>query len=109
MLSVLPIARKYCMDKIEAAILKQFGRASATPGYVDLMVAAQIVGSQQLYQQALDGLISTRQHLSLAQAQRIEGEATFAVLAPSRKECSTCTYGYAHVTWTCNSCHRTQN
>jgi hypothetical protein len=107
MLSVLPIARKYCMDKIEAAILKQFGRASTTPGYVDLMVAAQIVGSQQLYQQALDGLISTRQHLNSAQAKRIGGEATFFVLITPKK-CGTCTYGSAHATWRRIGCNRTQ-
>jgi len=95
------------MDKIEAAILKELGRASTTPGYVDLMVAAQIVGSQQLRQQALDGLISTRQKLCGAQAQRIGGEATFAALTAPGK-CGYCNRGSVHVTWKCNRCNSLQ-
>jgi len=42
MLAILPIAHKYCMDRIENAILGRLKQAYTTEAYVDLMVAPQI-------------------------------------------------------------------
>lgn len=88
------------MDRIKDAILEQL-EASTTSAYVDLMVAAQTVGSEQLYCQALNGLISTRESLNLTQAKLIGVEATFDVLT-TLKRCGYCN----HVAWKCDNCNR---
>jgi len=80
MLSVLTIAHKYCMDKIETAILWQLQRASTTAGYVDLLVAAQIIGSNDLYQKVINILRKTPTILDLEQSERIGAAATYYIL-----------------------------
>jgi hypothetical protein len=80
MLLVLTIAHKYCMDKIETATVRQLQKASTTAGYVDLIVAAQIIGSNNLYQKVLKVLKANPTMLELEQAQRIGAEATYHIL-----------------------------
>jgi hypothetical protein len=80
MLAILPIAHKYCMDRIETSILGRLKKASTTETYVDLMVASKIVDSQPLYQQALQGLISSKSKPNLLQARRIGIEAHHAIM-----------------------------
>jgi hypothetical protein len=80
MLAILPIAHKYCMDRIENAILDHLKQAHTTETYVDLMVASQIVDSQPLYRQALQGLISSTPKPNVAQAKRIGVEVHHAIM-----------------------------
>jgi hypothetical protein len=80
MLAILSIAHKYCMDKIEKAILDRLEQAYETDTYVDLMVASQIVDSKPLYRQALRGLISSAPKPNLLQARRIGIEAHHAIM-----------------------------
>jgi hypothetical protein len=68
------------MDKIETAILRQLKKASTTAGYVDLLVAAQIIGSDSLYQNVLNVLKSSPTILDLEQSRRIGAEATYYIL-----------------------------
>ena len=82
-LAILSIAHKYCMESIETAIINQLKTASTTPGYVDLMVASRIVGSEPIYQQALQGLIATTPKPDLVQARRIGVDAHYAVIEAS--------------------------
>jgi hypothetical protein len=79
MLSILRIAHKYCMGELEENTLKELDRASTTAEYVDLMVAAQIVDSDSLYQKALQCLITSYPILGLEQAERIGPQATYAI------------------------------
>jgi hypothetical protein len=79
--AILPIAHKYCMEAIEEDIVKQLKSGTTTAAYVDLMVAAQITGSEQLHQQALRALISSTPRLDLAQARRVGVDALHAITA----------------------------
>jgi BTB/POZ domain len=79
-LAMLPIAHKYCMDSVEKAILDHLKRANTTETYVDLMVASQIVNSKPLYQEAVQGLISSKPKLNLSQAKLIGIEAHYAIM-----------------------------
>jgi len=80
MLAILPIAHKYCMDEFEEAILDRLSQAHSTETFVNLMVASRIVHSQQLYQYALQGLISCTPKPNLSQATRIGVEAYHAIM-----------------------------
>ena len=80
MLTILPIAHKYCMDQIETSILGRLKKVCTTEAYVDLMVASQIVDSKPLYQQALQGLISSTPKPNLLQARRIGVDAHHAIM-----------------------------
>jgi hypothetical protein len=71
----LRIAHKYCMQSIEDQIIAKFKAADSTAGYVDLMVAAQITGSQALHQQALQGLRASDRKPDLEEAKKIGIEA----------------------------------
>src|SRR4051812_16262692 len=70
LLSLLRIAHKYCMDRLEQTTMEKFQQNKTTGGYIDLIVAAQIVGSDPIYQQALQALISSNPQPDLAQAKR---------------------------------------
>lgn len=80
MLSILPIAHKYCMDKIEQAMIEQLKRVPTTPGYVDLLLAARIVDSEALYADTLKALMTSTPTPTLDQARRIGVDATFAIM-----------------------------
>ena len=81
LLLILPIAHKYCMESIEEAIIKQLKRlANNTRGYVDLMVASQLLDSKPLYDEALQALKSMRPKPDFTQASRIGFRAYFEVV-----------------------------
>jgi hypothetical protein len=63
------------MQPTEDEILTMLKADDSTAGYVELMVASQIIGSQALHQQALLGLISSEPKPDLEQAKRIGIEA----------------------------------
>lgn len=68
---VLLLAHKYLMDGIELSALRQLRDALPPLDTVELMVVAQTVGSEELYQVALQALAQRDQMLSLSEAQRI--------------------------------------
>jgi hypothetical protein len=68
------------MGELEENTLKELDRASITAEYVDLMVAAQIVDSDSLYQKALQRLIDSDPILDVEQAERIGLQTTYAIL-----------------------------
>lgn len=59
------------MDGIELSALRQLQNAKPALDMVDLMVVAQMVGSEELYQKALQSLAQRDQMLSLEEAQKI--------------------------------------
>ena len=69
------------MDRLEQTTLEKLQQNRTTGGYIDLIVAAQIVGSDPLYQQALQSSISSNPQPDLAQAKRIGTEAYYAITA----------------------------
>jgi hypothetical protein len=79
LLSLLRIVHKYCMERLEQTAIDNLKQNKTTDGYIDLIVAAQIVGSDQLYQQALQSLISSEPKLDLSQAKRIGTEAYYNI------------------------------
>ncbi|KIM28610.1 hypothetical protein M408DRAFT_329376 [Serendipita vermifera MAFF 305830] len=121
MLWILPIAHKYCMEEIEADVINELKKNISMDGYVDLMVASQIVGSDELHQTGLKGLISSQTAPNLDQAIRIGVEATHAVmlacivnaqiqrstLASDNRECRHCG---SFTNWKCATpaCHKRQ-
>jgi hypothetical protein len=68
------------MENVEKNILGELNSVSTTAGYVDLMVAAQIINSETLYRQVLQSLISSTPQPDLAQSRRIGVEATYSIL-----------------------------
>lgn len=80
LLLILPIAHKCCMEKIEADIIEVLKKASNYSGFVDLIVASRIVGSEQLYQDGIQRLISSKSSPELEQSKRMGGEATHIVM-----------------------------
>jgi hypothetical protein len=80
LLLILPVAHKYCMEKIEADIVEELCRASTCDGSVDLVVASQIIESELLYQEGIQRLITSNSSLNLAQAKRIGVEATHTIM-----------------------------
>ena len=59
------------MDGIELSALKQLRKAVPSLNMVELMLVAQTVGSEELYQLALGSLAQRDQMLSLEEAQKI--------------------------------------
>jgi hypothetical protein len=101
------------MDKFEAAILLRLQKYSNNfAGYVDLMIAAQITGSEDLHKQALKALIASHEKPNLAQSKRLGLEAVHAIMMAklvtaeaSRGKCENCS---AHTNWYCESCESYQ-
>jgi len=69
--AILLLAHKYLMDGIELSALRQLRKAKPPLDMVELMVVAQTVGSEELYQLALSSLAQRDQMLSLEEAQKI--------------------------------------
>ncbi|KIM29691.1 hypothetical protein M408DRAFT_328556 [Serendipita vermifera MAFF 305830] len=111
MLAVLRIAHKYNMELVEEDILSQLQTASTTSSYVDLMVASQIVDSQPVYQQALQGLIKSSPKPNLEQARGIGIDVCHAVMSAGTQIPATgrvwihCAAHSAPITWSCSACH----
>jgi hypothetical protein len=88
---VLEIAHKYCMDILEERILRRILEASTTQEYVDMLLAARITGSSDLYEVARCGLIRVQPKPNWQQAQEIGLEAYFSVISGST--CKKCRFG----------------
>lgn len=78
-IAILRIAHKYCMEIIEKETIKTLSIAQATSDLIDLMVASQIIGSEALYQQAMNGLSSSNLLPTLDQAKLIGLDALHAL------------------------------
>ncbi|KAG8778648.1 hypothetical protein FRC16_003765, partial [Serendipita sp. 398] len=80
LLTILPIAHKYCMEEIETWIIGQLREAYKYDGFVDLIVASRIVDSDELYQDGLRRLLSTKSFPTLEQAERMGTKTTYSVM-----------------------------
>ncbi|PVF93900.1 hypothetical protein CPB86DRAFT_75160 [Serendipita vermifera] len=81
LLLILTIAHKYCMESITQDVIKELMKTSTYDGFVDLVVASQIIDSKELYQDGLQRLISSGGLPGTKQAERMGAEATRAVMA----------------------------
>ena len=77
------------MRSHEEEILSHLKKATTKDGFVDLMVASQIVGSDLLRQQAREGLIACKEELTLEDAGRIGLETMYGIFV-GRMRCSKC-------------------
>ncbi|KAG8750253.1 hypothetical protein FRC14_000682 [Serendipita sp. 396] len=80
LLTMLPIVHKYAMEELETKIIQELKNTSSHDGFVDLVVAAQLVGSEELYQDGLQRLVSAKSAPTLAQSTRMGVQATHAVM-----------------------------
>jgi hypothetical protein len=70
-------------------ILSHLKKTVTKEGFVDLMVAFHIVGSDSLREQAMEGLIASKEELTLEDAGRIGLEMTYRVFV-GRLRCDKC-------------------
>jgi hypothetical protein len=106
-IAVLRITHKYCMDIIEGDIVSGLKDATDTAGFIDLMIASQVVDSPPLYETALKGLIASRPKPTLGQAILIGVEAYHAIMSASTNDrdgvCNRC--GFAgRLALACDQC-----
>ncbi|KAG8816032.1 hypothetical protein FRC17_000495 [Serendipita sp. 399] len=79
-LMILPIANKYRMERVERDIIQELKKSTDYEGSVNLVVASRIVGSDELYQNGIQRLISFGNSPDLMQATRMGTAATHAVM-----------------------------
>jgi hypothetical protein len=84
LLTMLTIAHKYQMKRVEEDIMEQLRRDTTYNGLVDLIVASNIVKSNEIYQETIQRLTALGGLLSMAQAKRIGVEATFTILTAEK-------------------------
>jgi hypothetical protein len=78
------------MQSNKEEILSHLKKTVTKDGFVDLMVASDIiVGSDQLREQAMEGLIASKEELTLEDAGRIGLEVTYRVFV-GRLRCDKC-------------------
>ena len=97
------------MDTIEKDVIDTLKNNSTTSGYVEWMVASQIVDSKELYEEALGGLIASGEMLNPKQARQIGTDALCAILNAVRNPfispCKHCTKSPTKVSaWLCGHC-----
>lgn len=68
------------MESAEADIIEELKKTSNYDGFVDLVVASQIIGSNELYQDGIQRLIASKSLPTLEQAMRMGVEATYNVI-----------------------------
>lgn len=73
------------MEKIEADTIKQLKKALNYEGFMDLIVAARIIDSDQLFQEGVQRMISSGRSPTLVQAQHIGLEATHTIMSELAK------------------------
>ncbi|PVF93901.1 hypothetical protein CPB86DRAFT_75195 [Serendipita vermifera] len=78
---ILSISHKYCMESLTNDILEELKDTSGYGGFVDIVIASQIIGSEQLYQEGIQRLVSSGRIPTKEQAKRMGAEATHAVMA----------------------------
>jgi hypothetical protein len=110
LLAILPIAHKYCMDEMEGGIIKQLESLNSTAGYVDLLVASEIIDSEALHDKALNALIAHPRKPTLDQAKRIGMDAYFAVMDQLTRRCrhANCQRPQAGIIRQCRGCQQLQ-
>ncbi|PVF96589.1 hypothetical protein CPB86DRAFT_786807 [Serendipita vermifera] len=93
MLKVLEITHKYCMDKLEARVLGRIQENDTTQeGYINMLLASRIVGSRELSQKAIEGMIRLKPNLNWEQAKTIGFETYFDIMSRADPyNCCTCT------------------
>jgi lipopolysaccharide biosynthesis regulator YciM len=102
------------MEMMEDGIIKQLESIGDTPGYVDLLVASQIIDSKVLYNKALNALFLCSLKPTLDQARRIGTDAYFAVMQDhlTRPRCryagKTCDHGSPTIYRQCAGCKQWQ-
>jgi hypothetical protein len=89
MLAVLCVAHKYCMESIETEILSHFENSRDKQGFMNLMIASQIVGSLPLRHRAIQGLTPYKLEITLEEAEQIGLEAVHSMMTSLPK----CTCG----------------
>lgn len=101
------------MDKIEGDILRQLKKKNTISGYADIIVASRLVDSNELYEHALQGLITLKARPDQAQARRIGIDAMHFIFTAAIKElearllvaidgsCGNCDN---HSYWNCDYC-----
>jgi hypothetical protein len=77
---VLYLAHKYCMETLEKDIMLILEDRKTTDGYVDLIVASQIIDSRPTYERALRQLCRSIPMPTLEQAKLIGVEAIHTVM-----------------------------
>ncbi|KAG8817318.1 hypothetical protein FRC19_011437 [Serendipita sp. 401] len=92
LLTILPIAHKYCMEEIETWIIEQLKETSGYDGFVDLIVASRIVDSDELYQDGLRRLLLTKSFPTLEQAERMGAKTTYSVMKVAADAIYSCLY-----------------
>jgi len=68
------------MNKMEAAVITRLEKVFTTAGYVDLLLATQMVGLAPLYDKALEALANSDTKLDLEQSRRIGIDATYEIM-----------------------------
>lgn len=109
LMALLRIAHKYCMQSIEDEILTVLKETKSVTGCIDLMAASQIVGCQELHEQALKDLKASQLKPNLEQAKRIGIETYYELMQdppPGPPSDSRWVHCSAHqVNWvSCRSC-----
>jgi len=89
LIALLRIADKYEMQSNKEEILSHLKKTVTKYGFVDLMVASHIVGSDSLREQAMQGLIASKEELTLEDAERMGLEATYEAFV-GRLRCNKC-------------------
>ncbi|KAG8810507.1 hypothetical protein FRC17_002911 [Serendipita sp. 399] len=80
LLTILPIANKYRMERVETDIIQELKKFTDYEGSINLVAASRIVGSDELYQNGVQRLISFGISPNSTQARRIGAGATHAVM-----------------------------
>ena len=93
------------MRSNEEEILSHLKKTVTKDGYVDLMVASHTVGSDSLRKQAMEGLIASKEELTLKDAERIGLKATYEAFV-GRLRCNKCSTACRVWCPTCNKYSR---
>ncbi|KAG8818585.1 hypothetical protein FRC19_010552 [Serendipita sp. 401] len=80
LLTILPIVHKYCMEEIEANIIRELKATFTYDGFVNLIVASRLIDCNSLYQDGLQRLFKFGTFPTLEQAKRMGVETTHAVM-----------------------------
>jgi len=82
------------MQVMENELMSGLKEGQDTAGFLDLMIASQIVGSSELYEMALKGLIASEPKPTLEEAKVIGIEAYYAIMSQSNSQkhrhCRSC-------------------
>jgi hypothetical protein len=125
------------MERITNDIIEELKETSTYDGFVDIVVASQILDSKPLYEEGIRRLISSRLSPSTEQSRRLGTDATHAVMvavidalraemnrkveaanaerdalaiALTQVDNTKCQYCHQHTRWTCqhNRCRKQQ-